>query len=347
LTPVCEEALRRAEGVTKDVMGRLVVPDTALVGVPGSFAKSAIVHVETIRAEPEKPISRRELQRFLRRLYHTATQQLLQDSRSGDGSISFELIEAQVAEIAVDGHNVTTPLQFTGAKLHATAVTVFGEAPFISALQEVMGRLRLEASSIPVFWTLASAMMTREAIGIVLDVHETTIFWQRGNTVSALETCPYGGQHLVRDLAVSMGLPSFRVKALQDAYVSGQLDEDFREWMETSIQYSVEQWLHALNQMLPHLTKHPNLPGQVCFWQMGPGLPGLADALRGWLKRWPVDRLPTLEEHGSGDIPRVSDRTGLLSDEPSDTALLALAHYAGTVAYRTDPVGDLLRSMLA
>jgi len=353
LASVCEDALRRAEDMTERTVGYLVVPDEAIVSIPGLYVHSVIGRVQMVRSQPEREIGQRELLRLLSRLYdtteHLAAVATVHKSGSAStvSSSSFEFLQAKVIEMRVDGYEVTMPIRFRGSKLEAAAVALFAEAPFMDELRLLMTYLELAPTAVATSWAIASCMNEQEALGLVLDSHETTLFLLRRGTVVALERCAFGGEELARDLAVALGLPRFRTDALQDAHRQGELDEKQIGQLEEGMRYSARQWLQSLNGALSRIAEQNPLPHRLCFWEMFPGFPALEQILRGWMETWPLDRFPVVRKVGLKDIPGISERTGVaggdrgISHDPEDAAAFALAHYAGGLQEALRPLDDL------
>ena len=358
LAPVCEDALRRAEDMTKGVIGQAIVPDEALISISGGGARSVMGTVQVTRPEPSREIGQRETKHLLHRLYQAAEKQAAAATESATGARpekprSLALWDMRLAEVAVDGHVVTSPLRFRGTELGAAAVALFMDQTVMEELHWLVTYLELSARLVDMPWALASAMSEQDAassnlIGCMLDARDSTLFWLRRGTVVAMESCAYGGDDLLRDLGVSLGVPTFRADDLCRAYCAKELDEGEAERVESSMGYAERHWGSALQAPFAQLMAQggaafPTETARLWYWQMARAWPGLERMLHAWADTWPVDRAPSVTCATTQSIPGVSDRTGLIGQEPADTFLAALAHQAGHLARTSDPLNAALR----
>lgn len=347
LASVCEGALRQAENMTERTIGRLVVPDEAILGLPGRHMHSVIGQVQMVRAQPEREITERELYRLLVRLYN-ATEQLAARTVSSSSSrpqYPLGLLETKVIEIRVDGNEVTTPVRFRGDRLEARAVGLYADGATLAELSRLADCLELTILPVANSWAMASAMNEQEAVGLIVESHETVILTLRRGTVIGLDRLPHGGAELMRDLAVHLGLPRFRISALREAYLSGQLDDEWHDLLREGVSHVVVPWLRGIAAALNRLAESDNLPSRLCFCEMDVPFPMLAGALQSWMESWPVDEFPTVRRLDIRDIAGISERTGTLRQDPADMGVMALARYAGVLARPPSAVDALLQKI--
>jgi len=358
LAPVCEDALQRAEDMTAHVIGQSIVPDEALLSISGGHTRSVTAAVQMARPEPNKEIGQREINRLLQELHQATEKEAAALTASTTekrraSAQSLALWDVRLAEVAVDDHVVTSPWRFRGARLGAAAVALFVDQTVMEELHWLVTYLELSARLVAMPWALASAMSEQDAaisdmVGCVLDTRESTLFWLRRGTVAAIESCSHGSQDLLRDLGVSLGVPRFRADDLCQAYCAGELEEPDAVRVESGMGYAERQWVSALQapfaQLLPQGDAAlPAQPARLWYWQMARAWPGLEEMLHAWAGTWPVDRAPTVASGTVQNVPGVSDRTGLIGQEPADLPLVALAHHAGYLEKAIDPLNAALR----
>ncbi len=355
LAPVCEDALRRAEDMTQDVIGQAVVPDEALLSLSAGSARSVKATVQVARSEPNKEIGQREINHLLQELHRAVEgQAAVAEPAAGGGrelARSLVLGDIRLAETSVDGHLVTSPLQFRGSTLEATASALFLSPTMMEELHWLVTYLELSARLVAVPWALAAAMSEQEPsasdlIGCLVDTRESTLFRLRRGTVVAMESCAFGSHDLLGDLGVSLGVPRFRADDLCQAYCAGELEEDAAAQVGRGMAYAERRWCDALAEPFARLSAQEAATTgltRLWYWQMAPAWPGLEYALGTWAGAWSADRLSSVTRGNAQSIPGVSDRTGLIDQEPAGTFLAVLAHHAGYLSRASDPLNAALR----
>lgn len=345
LAPVCEDALRQAEDMTERVIGHLIVPDIAIVGVPSTHIVGVTSMACVLRPQPEREIGKRELSHLLSRLYHVAEQRAALATASSDSAPSLEVVESRIIEVQVDGHAVTNPIRFRGNKVEATAMVLFAEVALIAEWQRLLDLLKLEPRLVSGSWAMASAMREQDAIGLVLHAGHSTLLWLEKGVVRSVENCAYGGNELASDLALALDIPRLRADALRAAYLRKELDEELGERLKQSMKRSARRWLEALNATLSKMAEQRDLPPRLCYAEATLGFPALEEILLAWMGTWPLDRFPSVRRLDPAYIPGISERTGKIGDDPADIQTLALAHYAGRLQSETDPMDQMLRDI--
>ena len=344
LAPVCEDALRKAEDMTGRIIGHIVVPDEALISICGPYLTSIACAVRSKRPDPARAIGQRELRRLFQRLYRTAAERAASASDQQKDPSNLELLQAEVLEAQVDGLAVTTPIRFRGESLGASALFLFADSDVMAEMRALATVLKLDTRFVAAPWAIASVRPHRNAVGLILDAHETCLCRMRNNQITAMETCPYGSQALERDWSVSLGLPQFRPRALWEAYARGELDEEGQEVLENAMDYCFAHWFSALQGPLARLAEQGPLPPRLCYWETMPAWPGMARAMAAWISTWANDGYAQMQRLGLVDIPSISDRTGRLQTAPSAIALCALAHHAGRAHRGQNPLSALLQA---
>jgi cell division protein FtsA len=353
LAPICEDALRRAEEMGERVIGRLIVPDDAIIGVPDSHICSVNGQAQALRAQPDRRIEQEEISRLLRRLCDAnetlaaaATQKL------GRNPTSYELIETRIADMRVDGQSVTSPLGFRGKRIEGAAIAFFAESVLMNELRLLMDYLEIEATATPLSWALAHCLGAQETLGLILEPQETGLFlWQHG-TVAAMDRCAHGGHQLYRDLAAALAVSRFRAEALCKAYLQGELDEESGAMLQQGIRYSQKQWQASLDEGLRGLNDKRNgatdpLPARLHMLECAPLLPHAEAALRTWMEKWLPERFAEVQRFTIRDVSGVSDRTGVAGADPRNLAIFALARYAGLLRQPLHSLNAQLRQIAA
>jgi cell division protein FtsA len=310
VTATCDQALRQAEDMTEEVYGRKVVPDQAVMGIPSPLIQGAAYTVKQQRSSPKRPVSQRELTQLLQRVQRLALQQLSQEFASQE----LTLVDNSIAEIAVDGHQVTDPVGFRGENL---AVTVFNAL----ALRESLDGLRIIAEGleleppllVPESRVVASFLKGSEVIGLDVGGRETEIFWTRNGGLLASRTVPLGGRAVSQRLAEGLHLSLQEAEALKLSRSRGQINETTPVPVGEMLSGAVVVWLAEVERQLMALAGGRNLPHCIYLWGGGSELPELVEAVRtfSWMGELLFARCPEVEVLNPERVPGLLDRTGL------------------------------------
>ncbi|HID64396.1 MAG TPA: hypothetical protein EYP49_16895 [Anaerolineae bacterium] len=310
VTATCDQALRQAEDMTEEVYGRKVVPDQAVVGIPGSLIRGAAYTVKQKRSSPTRPVSQRELTQLLQRVQRLALQQLSQEFASQE----LALVDSSIAEIAIDGHRVTDPLGFRGGNLAVTVFNALALRESLDGLRSIAEGLELEPPLlVPETQVVASFLKGSEVIGLDIGGRETEIFWTRNGGLLASRTTPLGGQAISQRLAEGLHLSLQEAEALKLSYSRSQINETTPASVGEILSGAVMTWLAEVERQLMALAGEGNLPHRIHLWGGGSELPGLVEAAKifPWMRELPFARCPEVETLNPERIPGLLDRTGL------------------------------------
>jgi hypothetical protein len=324
LAPVCESALRIAENMTADVVGHVIVPDQAILSISGPHLVSLSAEVKVRRSAPNRPLGKREHERLLNRLSRTTQSRLA--SLGGDRTPI--ILHASVVHLAVDGHAVTTPLQFRGKEVEARSLVIGADHSIMEEMRALARSLKLEAMAVALPWAIANMIEGPDAVWLIVDEHQATLYRTEGGRLVGLEIVDCGREALMRDLAVDLGLPEFRAEALLAAHATGEVGDYSARVMDQVVEQCVARWTVALEPGLARLCEQTSPPLRLRYWELAKPWPRLGDALTSWMNGWGLSSFPEVQRLGFRDCPTVSDRTGATSAMPARTALCALAHHA-------------------
>jgi len=323
VTATCDQALRQAEDMTEEVYGRKVVPDQAVMGVPGPLIRGAAYTVKQQRSSPRRPVSQRELTQLLQRVQRLALQQLSQEFASQE----LALVDSSIAEIVIDGHGVTDPVGFRGENLAVTVFNAIALRQSLDGLRSVAEGLELEPPLlVPESRVVASFLKGSEVIGLDVGGRETEIFWSRNGGLLASRTMPLGGRAISQRLAEDLHLSLQEAEALKLSCSRSQIvapplppdlqsggNETTPAFVGEILNGAVVTWLAEVERQLMALAGGENLPRCIYLWGGGSELPELVEAAKTfpWMRELPFARCPEVEVLNPERVPGLLDRTGL------------------------------------
>jgi len=309
-TATCDQALRQAEDMTDKVHGRKVVPDQAVMGIPGLLIRGAAYTVKQRRPSPTRPISQRELTQLLQRVQRLALQQLSQEFTSRE----LALVDSSIAEIVIDGHRVTDPVGFRGENLAVTVFNALALRESLNGLRNIAEGLELEPPLlVPESQVVASFLKGSEVIGLDVGGRETEIFWTRNGGLLASRMMPLGGRAVSQRLAEGLHLSLQEAETLKLSYSRSQINETPPASVGEILSGAVGTWLAEVERQLMVLAGGGNLPHRIHLWGGGSELPELVEAAKAfpWMRELPFARCPEVKVLNPAKVPGLLDRTGL------------------------------------
>jgi cell division ATPase FtsA len=343
VTAICDQALRQAEDMTEEVYGRKVVPDQAVMGIPGLLARGAAYTVKQQRSSPRRPVSQRELTQLLQRVQRLALQQLSQEFASQQ----LALVDSAFAEIAIDGHRVTDPVGFRGENLAVTVFNALALREGLEGLRHIAEGLELEPPLLVAeSQVVASFLKGSEVIGLDVGGRGTEIFWTRNGGLLASRTMPLGGRAVSQRLAEGLRLSLQEAESLKLSYSHSQINEKTPASFDEVLSGAVMVWLAEVERHLMVLAGGRDLPHCIYLWGGGSELAELVEAARTfpWMRELPFARCPEVEVLNPERVPGLLDRTGL-SLGRGGLIVIGLSRWA--CAAETENEADLPAQLLA
>jgi len=342
LASSCEEALRQAEDMTEEIRGQKIVPDWAIIGIPGQWVKGIPCTIQRQRLKPQSRVSKKELARLLERAQHLALLRACREMALSEAEIC--LLHTDVVEVALDGNSVTDPFHFRGRHVAVTVFNAFVATIRLETLHALTSELELEPlAMLAQPYALAHSLGVSEAICLDIGGESTDIVLVSGGTVMTFSSIPWGGRHFAQYLSDSLSLPFEEAEKLKRDYYHGWVDETTKESIERTLVAGIRVWIEQLQEALKGLTGSKPFPDHFCLCGGGSLLPLLAEEMRTfpWMELLPFSRHPEVIALRPEDVPHLIDRTGTLV-EGQDIPPIALA----CQALRPEGVSDELREML-
>ncbi|MFQ6014520.1 MAG: hypothetical protein ACE5NP_03660 [Anaerolineae bacterium] len=328
LSERCDEALCRAEDMTEEVLGRMIVPDEVLIGLAGHWIWTTNGLVRRRRRRPEREIDAGELTALVERAKRLALNQAEEHAAASRNDLC--PVDEDVVEFRLDGEGVTDPQGLRGEVLAVTTFHAFLPQNSLEKINELLAVLELEPMGLVATSHALAAWLGEE--GLILDVGalDTELIRARNGGIIASRNIPRGGKHLVEGLRDHFGLSVEEGEELQRQYWQGKLEEALREKVAEALANPVQDWLQAvLNGLEGMMLDEGYLPHRFFLCGGGAQWPELSWALRQYplMKRFPFRRYPQIEVGRLPADPYLQDRTGTLTGGQW-LVPLSLSHYA-------------------
>jgi cell division protein FtsA len=346
VTATCDQALRQAEDMTEEVYGRKVVPDQAVMGIPGPLIRGAAYTVRQQRSSHRHSVSQRELTQLLQRVQRLALQQLSREFADRE----LVLVDSSIAEIAIDGHRVTDPVGFRGENLAVTVFNALALRESLGGLRDIAESLELEPPRlVPESQVVASFLKGSEVIGLDVGGRETQIFWTCNGGLLASRRVPLGGRAISQRLAEGLHLSLQEAESLKLSYSRSQTSKTTPASVSEILSGAVMTWLAEVERQMMSVAGGGNLPYCIHFWGGGSELPELVEAAKTfpWMRALPFARCPEVGTLDPERVPGLLDRTGLALGRGGLTVMgLARWAYAAEMESEADLPSQLLAKVM-
>lgn len=332
LTRACDRALREAEDMTEQYCGRQVVPDWVVVGLPNRATTADTLAATIRRPNSERRVTDKELREAVKRAQRLALSQLsqtilpLQWRRQQE----LELLEAEVADILIDGRHVRNPVGVRGGTVTVAVCNVVASSPYLRIVEAMTELLGLGVLAMASGWqALAHTVVERDAICVDVGGRSTDVMLVRNGKPWRTSSIPVGGREFTKLLAQGFNLPWTEAESLKLAYSLGSMDASSEARIRAAVQQPLDALVIALEDALGRMCGDDPLPHQFVLCGGGSGLPGIEEAVRShrWMERLDFTRHPEVRLMSPGEVDGVLDVTGQLEGQQHVTSM-AIARYA-------------------
>ncbi|MFH1086224.1 MAG: hypothetical protein V1772_10735 [Chloroflexota bacterium] len=320
----CEKALSQAEEMTAQTVGRKVVPDYAIMAIPGELTRLLRVDVDMERRHAGQGITMADVESLVVRGYRLAQDRLSAEEHQ----LSDEIVDGAIIETYVDGEVVTDPLGLHGARLGLTMSYAVAPLEWVRTLEEVARRAELNLVAVlPHQTAYASPLADPHALLILLHDEHSVVAWLRNGRVQAMGLVEMGQRKIVDDLGGLLNLRGREAESLLQAFRARRLREDFHHYVARAFWVELRRWMAALAEETHRLMGDEALPQHLYFADASRRLPEAMAALQTtyWEKSLPFGCCPEVTELNVGLVRHVLDSTAQAGG-PGYLLVRALAH---------------------
>lgn len=304
LRAACERALMRAEDATEAAVGHKIVPDRALVSVPTAWLRGALGWGRMVRPHLEETIARQECSDPIKHAGQQAMQRLAQVATGGE----WELVDATVVSLRVDGRRVTDPVGFRGHTLEALALVFAAPREALRAVRQIADSLNLDPPH-PVPEPLAlSAAVPGDGLILEAGAATTSVVLARHGVPLSFASIRHGDNSLTQSLSEALDVPYAHAEALLDAYGGGRLEESQRQAVSAALEEPLISWLSAVVECARSWDSPPEgWPTTVHLCGGTSRLPELQTLVADvrWLEALPFPHAPSVRLWDGSNLERV------------------------------------------
>jgi len=347
LAKSCEEALRQAEDMTEEIRGRKIVPDWAIIGIPGQWVRGIPCTIQRQRLKPQSRVSKRELDHLLERVQHLALLRACREMALSEAEIC--LVHTDIVGVTLDENAVSDPLHFRGREITVTVFDAFVATVRLETLHALTSELELEpliALAQP--YALARSLRASDAICLDIGGESTDITLTKSGAVMNLSSIPWGGKRFTQCLSDFLSLPFEEAERLKRDYYHGWADETTGNLIEGALVAGARAWMERVQEVLRGSVGFQSLPHRLYLCGGGSLLPLLEKETRAfpWMDLLPFSRHPEIIILRPKDIPQLIDETHALVDG-QDIPPMALACQALRPEGMRDNLQETLKEVSA
>jgi len=304
----CEEALTRAEDMTRKACERKVVPDYVTMSIPPEVTHSLSIVASIQRRKASRGITFDELRGLVRRGYRKA-----QDAtRTRASSAAAELIFGSPAEIALDGRIAANPVGLRGQRLELRMSFCLAPLEWIRALEIVAERLQLGLTAIvPAQAGYASALSDPGALLVLLDDHSTSLSIVRHGRLQWSSSVDVGEREITWATAGTLDMRGHQADALMHAYRARQLRTFVELQLARAFWKELQGWMTSLAEAIELAPIDGPVPHRVYFLDCTQRIREAIQSLETpfWEQALSFDRCPEIIPLSAGMMGNVLDST--------------------------------------
>jgi len=319
LRDALNRALTTAEDMTVETLGQKVVPDEVVIGVSGQWAAASMGRVTTRRARPTSRVSEREVAQAVERAERVALAQAQEAMMHflGQSNGDVTLLTAAIVDMRIDGARILDPLRVTGQQF---MMAIFNVCMPLAYMQTIAGcvsdlGLTISHATLAVY---AAAHIMGEGDILVIDLGDavTDVAVIREGVLVGVGSFPIGGRIITRRIARAFHVLPHLAEEMKIAYSRKQITPEQGQQISSIITADIQTWRDGLDVIVRELADDDGLPGIIALMGGGSELPTIATSLQhgAWVHSLPFAHVPAVRVIRPAALPRLSDRTGLLTD---------------------------------
>lgn len=312
-------------------------PSQAVMGIAGELVKGTTTIVQYERSKPEVKIDMSELKNIIQRVQWEAFDKIRKKLswETGHKEIDVKLINASIAEVNIDGYQVTNPIGFQGKDISISIFNAYAPMIHLGALQSIAQELGLDILSIT-----AEPYAVSKCLGIGIDQDFSAIFIDigggttdiavvRNGGIEGTHMFALGGRAFSKKLVDELGVTFDQAEIIKYKYSLGKLSRTVYQKIKNIISADIAVWLSGVELALSEFKKSDLLPSRILLCGGGANLPDIKENLEDdkWIKDLPFARQPKVYFIQPKDIISIKDETGKLTSIQHVTPM-ALANLA-------------------
>jgi cell division protein FtsA len=327
-------------------------PEQIIMGIAGELVKGTTTVTTYMRKDANEQIDLAELKNIIHKMQWKASEQARTQIalESGVPEIDVKLVHAAIADIRIDGFNVTNPLGFKGKEVTLSIFNAFAPLTHYGALQTIGAELELDLLAIAAEpFAIARSMSYEDETkksGIFIDIGggTTDIAVVRNGTIEGTKMFTLGGRTFTKRIAHSLNVALTEAEDIKIAYSHGQLEKHSETIVKQSLQSDIEVWLSGVSLALSEIPNIDIFPSHIYLCGGASLLPEVKKGLeeKVFYKDLTFAKKPIVTLLQPKNIATVIDKTKQLKNV-EDITPMALANLAIELAGEEHILGKLLK----
>ncbi|MBU0647607.1 hypothetical protein KJ855_00330 [Patescibacteria group bacterium] len=317
-------------------------PQKVIAGISSPLITSFITKALHNRPKPNQKITSAELQGVFKSI-QTSTKSKIPNSDK------YELVNAAILQVFIDGHEVKNPLDFSGRQLTINFYASFAPLIQISALQSVFDELKLDLANIiykpyalyQAFDATSDYQYKNCAIiDIESDITNLTII--QGGLLEKTLSFDYGVINFSKALAKILDVSPVKAHQYLHDYTNDLLAASTESQFNEVLTPIAEDWIDTLAGQMK-IFNLPSFPRYIYYCGDGSALPQIDNILKtNWyteitnVKSLKISRIHPI------DIENIVDQTTQVTSSNTIDAL-ALANITRNIKNSMNPYEELVR----
>ena len=261
LVEAVDEALTQAEDFSESVVGYKIVPDDVLVALPARSTVGQLFIIELKRANPQTPITAKELKQ-LRGKAKSLAQKNLSQLALEEGQ--WQTLPLAESGLELDGQPVIDGIGRTGQIMAFKLWGMVVQPQLLRAVDMLTDKLSLNSvQTIPSVQALAALLRRQEAIILDVGASGTTVVLIQDSILQASHWLPFGGNFFNRAILKTIDVKADMVESLKRSLSAGELNQKERTWLNSHLKSPRQRWGEAILEILLDLSPDHALPRQL------------------------------------------------------------------------------------
>ncbi|MFC1637931.1 cell division FtsA domain-containing protein [Patescibacteria group bacterium] len=312
------ETSRQAIDIAKE-KARVGKIKDAVVGIAGELVKGTTTTVHYERANPEIKIELPELKNIIQKVQFKAYERIKKQLawETGQDGIEIKLINAAIADVRIDGYQVSNPIGFQGKEVSISVFNAYAPMVHLGALESIANELGVDLLSIAAEpYAVARSVgvegeMNFNAIFIDIGGGTTDIAVVRNGGLEGTKMFALGGRAFTKRLAQELKVGIDEAEELKLQYAQGEINKEKSQVIEKILRDDCDVWLSGVELSLSEFSQSDLLPPRILMCGGGSGLPGIQKALASskWIDKLSFAKPPKVYFLKPSDIVGIQDQT--------------------------------------
>ncbi|MEA2020458.1 MAG: cell division FtsA domain-containing protein [Patescibacteria group bacterium] len=292
-----------------------------ILGLSGEMISFLTTRMRLTRANPDKPISKKEIARIERKAQQAAFLEAHKElaARKGYQDLDLEIVDSAITGVEVDGFPATEPEGFKGEKVELSYFNSFAPQDRLYTLESILRNLKLKPQLVTAsMYALLHALLENSpstgvsSVLIDMGADKTDVGVVFDSSIVSNRTLPIGGRDFTEAIAHSLEISFSEAEGLKRNYSE---DGDDNARIQSAVADVLEVWSQGLIDALMNIKEVKAFPPQVNIYGGGAEFKVVLEHLRSlsWKQNLPFHSDPRVSILRPEDFDFFEDETGQVS----------------------------------